>query len=250
MKKIKLILISVLIILSLNLVSASTKKWDFNIEGGIVLPGYNDVQIPNTEDGTRFSLKNDLKIDNKIYYRFRLSYSLGKKSALSLLYAPLTVKAKGVLKKPIDFNGTHFNTGTPVKGLYRFNSYRLTYKYRLVGKPKIKIWVGFTAKIRDAEVKIEDGSKISSKTNVGFVPLLHLDIEWLWGRHLGLLFEADALAAKQGRAEDVSTAIFYKTGKNIKLKFGYRFVEGGADVEEVYNFAMLNYLYGGITFTF
>lgn len=229
---------------------ASDGNWFVDIEGGLITPGYNDVQIPNNETGTRFSLKNDLDIKQKAYYRLRLTYRLGEKHALSLLYAPLSLNASGILESPVNFEGVQFDRGSSVNALYRFNSYRLTYRYQLVSKPKLNLWIGFTAKIRDAEIKLETDTRESSKTNVGFVPLLHVYLEWKWGKRLGFLFEADALAAKQGRAEDLAAAIFYNLGRNVKLKFGYRFVEGGANVDEVYNFAMINYFYGGLIFSF
>jgi hypothetical protein len=251
MKKIfKSFLLIALIGTGLSGLWASAGNWSVDIEGGLIIPGYNDVQIPNNDSGTRFSLKNDLDIEQKAYYRLRLTYRLGKKHALSLLYAPLSLDAAGILEAPVNFEGVHFDSGSSVNALYRFNSYRLTYKYRLVSKPKLNFWIGFTAKIRDAEVKLETDTRESSKSNVGFVPLLHVYLEWKWGKRLGFLFEADALAAKQGRAEDVAAAIFYRLGKNVKLKFGYRFVEGGANVDEVYNFAMINYFYGGLIFNF
>jgi hypothetical protein len=251
MKKIfKLLLLIVLVVTGLSGLRASEGKWFVDIEGGMVTPGYNDVQIPNNETGTRFSLKNDLDIEQKAYYRLRLTYRLGKKHALSLLYAPLSLDATGILESPVNFEGIHFDSDSFVNALYRFNSYRLTYKYQLVSKPKLNFYIGFTAKIRDAEVKLETDTRNSSKTNVGFVPLLHVSLQWKWGKRLGFLFEADALAAKQGRAEDVATAIFYHLGRNVNLKFGYRFVEGGANVDEVYTFAMINYFFGGLIFSF
>ncbi|MGD2086736.1 MAG: hypothetical protein PVH61_11165 [Candidatus Aminicenantes bacterium] len=251
MKKIfKSLLLTALIMTGISGLWAAAGKWSVDMEGGMVFPGYNDVQIPNDETGTRFSLKNDLDIEEKAYYRLRLTYRLGKKHALSLLYAPLSLKAAGILEAPVNFEGVRFDSGSSVNALYRFNSYRLTYRYQLVSKPKLNFWIGFTAKIRDAEVKLETDMRESSKTNVGFVPLLHVSLQWNWGKSLGFLFEADALAAKQGRAEDVAAAIFYRLGRNVKLKFGYRFVEGGADVDEVYNFALINYFYGGVIFNF
>jgi hypothetical protein len=246
----KSLLLIVPMVTGLSGLWASGGKWFVDIEGGLITPGYNNVQIPNNDNGTRFSLKNDLDIRQKAYYRLRLTYRLGKKHALSLLYAPLSLNATGILEAPVNFEGAHFDSGSSVNALYRFNSYRLTYKYRLASKPKLDFWIGFTAKIRDAEVKLETDTRESSKANVGFVPLLHVSLEWKWGKRFGFLFEADALAAKPGRAEDVAAAIFYHLARNTKLKFGYRFVEGGANVDEVYNFAMINYFYGGVIFSF
>jgi hypothetical protein len=245
MNKVICVLSLVLIVAWAAALGAEEGRWTVDLEGGVVVPGYNDVQVPN-ETGTRFSLKDDLKIDNKIYYRLRLGVRIGQRHGLSLLYAPLTLNAGGVLAQPVTFEGVGFGAGSAVDALYRFNSYRLTYRYRLVGTPNLNLWLGLTAKIRDAEISLSSGALKSTKTNVGFVPLLHLYLKWKWTKRWGFIFEADALAAKQGRAEDVSAAIFYHLGPNWALKTGYRLVEGGADVDEVYNFALINYWYAGI----
>ncbi len=236
---------------TIPLSSATGKQplFTLDIEGGDIFPGYNDVRIPNT-GGTLFSIKNDLDLKGKAYYRLRLTTRLGERHAISLLYAPLSLTADGVLGKTIDFTDSTFTAGTAVDARYTFNSYRLTYRYLLVRKPKISLWIGFTAKIRDAEIRLTSAQQDALSDNVGFVPLLHLFLDWKWGPKVGMTLEADALAAKQGRAEDVAAAIYYKTGKNLGFKIGYRFVEGGADASEVYTFAMINYLFGGMWISF
>jgi hypothetical protein len=224
-------------------------RWTAEIEGGAVFSGTNDARIPNA-GGTLFSLSEDLDIAAKAYYRLRISYALSRRHELSLLYAPLTLKAAGRLPAAVNFTGVLFPKDTSVDGIYTFNSYRLTYRYRLVDKPRLRLDIGFTAKIRDAEIALASPSLSASKTNVGFVPLLHLRLAWDWGPKLGLLLEADAAAAKQGRAEDVLLAVSWQLGARTALRIGYRFVEGGADVDEVYNFAWIHYLAAGLAFSF
>lgn len=247
MKKTMILIISLTGLFSLTLTAGV--EWSLDIESGYVMSGYNTIQIPR-DTGTRFSLKNDLDIKGKIYDRIRLNAWFGNRHGLSLLYAPLSLKADGTLEKAVVFEGVTFPAGSVVDALYRFNSYRLTYRYRLIVKPKLDLWLGFTAKIRDAEIRITAEPLVSAKTNVGFVPLLHLYIDWKWNKKSGLLFDADASAAKQGRAEDVSAAIYYSINSFWSIKGGYRFVEGGADVEATYNFALIHYVYAGILFRF
>jgi hypothetical protein len=230
--------------------TAKDPGWTLDLESGLVVPGYNDVQIPNNDSATRFSLKDDLGIDSKAYYRLRLSYQLGQRHELSLLYAPLSLKAEGILKKPVNYQDARFEVGTTVNGVYRFNSYRLSYRYRLVDKTSLSLWLGFTAKIRDAEIKLQSIDQVSSRTNVGFVPLLHLYLDWQWGNRWGMILEADALAAKQGRAEDVAAIVYYRLTRNVRFKIGYRFVEGGSNGDEVYNFAFINYVSAGMILNF
>ncbi|MCX6557030.1 MAG: hypothetical protein NTW95_06300 [Candidatus Aminicenantes bacterium] len=249
--KIKIFLI-VLIIVQAAAAAAEpgpARRWTAEIESGAVFSGYNDARIPNA-GGTLFSLSEDLAIAAKPYYRLRVSYALSRRHELSLLYAPLTLKAAGRLPADVSFTGVLFPKATEVEGIYTFNSYRLTYRYRLVDKARLRLDVGFTAKIRDAEIALAGAALNASKTNVGFVPLLHLRLDWEWSDRLGVLLEADAAAAKQGRAEDVLLALNWRLSPRTQLRFGYRFVEGGADVDEVYNFAWIHYLAAGLAFAF
>jgi hypothetical protein len=112
------------------------------------------------------------------------------------------------------------------------------------------VGIGFTAKIRDAVVKVEGDGRSSEKTNVGFVPLLNFRIMWQFHKNWGLLLEGDAAAAAQGRAEDILFALQYSLNEKIHFRVGYRIIEGGADVEEVYNFSLIHYLSAGLTITF
>ncbi len=224
-------------------------RWTAELEGGAVFSGYNEARIPNA-GGTLFSLSGDLDIAAKAYYRLRLSYAISRRHELSLLYAPLTLKAKGTLPAAVNFTGVLFPQGSAVDGIYTFNSYRLTYRYRLVDQSRLRLDIGFTAKVRDAEIALAAPGLAASKANVGFVPLLHLRLAWDWGARLGLLLEADAAAARQGRAEDVLLALNWRLSPRAQLRLGYRFVEGGADVDEVYNFAWIHYIAAGFAFNF
>ncbi len=62
--------------------------------------------------------------------------------------------------------------------------------------------------------------------------------------------DGDALAAPQGRAEDVLLALQLRLNEGLMLKAGYRILEGGANVEEVYNFALIHFIIAGATYRF
>lgn len=158
-----------------------------------------------------------------------------------LLYAPLSIKADGTFDKNVLFAGSNFPANTPVEATYRFNSYRFTYRYDFIDSEKFELGLGFTAKIRDAEISLKSDQQTGKKTNVGFVPILNFRLHWLMSERLGVLLDGDALAAKQGRAEDVLLALTWKLSDAFTVKAGYRILEGGADNDEVYNFTLLNY---------
>ena len=49
-------------------------------------------------------------------------------------------------------------------------------------------------------------------------------------------------------AEDVLAGIIYGKSDKFRIKIGYRLLEGGADNDEVYTFALINYVVFGLMF--
>lgn len=235
-------LISVFFVVAILFMQPSAKaQLSLDIESGAIIVGYNDVRIPG-DAGTLLSLTDDLSSKPTAFVRLRAGYTIKSRHTISVLYAPLTVKSDGSTAFPIYFEGVTFPANTPLDASYTFNSYRITYRYDFVKKPKFEFGLGFTAKIRDAEIALNSDGLASSKTNVGFVPIINFRLNWIMNEKFGLLLEGDALAAPQGRAEDVLLAATYKISPKITLKAGYRILEGGADNDEVYNFSLFNYL--------
>jgi len=219
--------------------------WQFDIESGAAINGYNDVRIPG-KGGTYFSLTEDLDSDPYFFYRVRFSRDLGERHYLSLLVAPLRFKSHGSPDWDVLFVDKVFNAGDDLTGHYRFDSYRLTYRYTLHKSERLTAGIGLTAKIRDAEISLEDADQKATKKNTGFVPLVNFQLQWRLNSKLGILAEGDALAAPQGRAEDILLALTGDIDENLRLKVGYRLLEGGADNDEVYTFALVHYLVVGI----
>ena len=211
-----------------------------DLEGGYVFSVSNDVQIPGTT-GTRFSLTDELGSDNTLFMRGRLSYTFGERHVVSILVAQLNIPASGRVGKPIVFEGVTFPALAWLKADYRFDSYRLTYRYTVRRSERFTAGVGVTGKIRDAAITLESVDLVSRKENTGFVPLINFEVRWRFARDIWVLFEGDALAAPQGRAEDVLLAVQYFPSEKFGFKGGWRFLEGGADNEEVYSFAFLSY---------
>ncbi len=236
----------IVLMLSMSINMASLKgQFSLDIETGAVTTGYNDVRIPG-DLGTFFSLKDDLIPKTELFLRLRASYTLKSRHTFSLLYAPLETVSKGKVPNDILFEGVTFPANTDLEGTYKFNSYRFTYRYGIVMKPKFEFGLGFTAKIRDAKIALASASDESVKTNVGFVPIINFRMFVKPGEKFGILLEGDALAAPQGRAEDILLAATYKISERLELKAGYRILEGGADNAEVYNFALFNYAAVGL----
>jgi hypothetical protein len=240
---------SLLLICFFSSISFVNAQANIDIESGSVFTGYNNVRIPG-DAGTLFSLKTDLNAKPNIFIRLRAGYTIKSRHAISLLYAPLIVKSSGLTNRQIDFNGVTFPLNTALDASYKFNSYRITYRYDFIKRDKIEFGLGLTAKIRDAEIALSSEGLASAKKNVGFVPIINFRLNWKMNDKIGVLFEGDALAAPQGRAEDVLLAGTYKFSDQYLVRLGYRILEGGADNDEVYNFTLFHYASFGMTYTF
>jgi hypothetical protein len=248
--KIKFLLYASLMAMSVFSMPIFTNAQVFiDVESGAVFTGYNNVRIPG-DSGTALSLKDDLKAEPAAFIRLRAGITIGSRHTISVLYAPLKVKSEGLSAMKIDFNGVRFPANTQLNATYKFNSYRITYRYDIVKKTKFEFGLGFTAKIRDAEIALNGQGMSSSKTNVGFVPIINFRLYWKMNKKIGLLLEGDALAAPQGRAEDVLLAGTYEFSDHFLFRIGYRILEGGADNDEVYNFALVHYASIGLSYTF
>jgi len=243
-----MIIINTLVLVSLipnNLFAQA----EIDIESGLITSGYNDARIPGN-NGTLFSFSEELKSDNEFYYRLRLNYRYGDKHTVSILIAPLTIHANGSFDNDVTFQDLTFPAHTSVDGIYIFNSYRLTYRNDFHQGERLEFGLGLTAKIRDAEIGLKNDYQESSKVNVGFVPIINFRLLYKMNEQLGLLLEGDALAAPQGRAEDVLAALTYRATDKATVKLGYRILEGGAGNDEVYTFSLIHYLAFAVSLEF
>ncbi len=235
------VILAVLALIPGGAIAGSTRPITIELEAGPVWQSRNDIEIPNDGSATRFSLVDLVGSGPYFSYRAYISLNFAQKHGVRLLLAPLTIEDSGTPPVPIGFDGETFEPGVPVNATYRFNSYRLTYRYAFFENERWCWRVGFTAKIRDAEIALTQRGVSASNSNVGFVPLLHVSGEWRWSQKLSVLLDADALAAPQGRAEDVALKLSYQMADRWTMAVGYRMLEGGADNDDVYTFAWLHY---------
>lgn len=239
----------VLYLLGYGFISCAHAQRVLDVEASIVVPSYNNVAVPG-DNGTRFSLTDDLDAKNATAFRLRYSQIFSGKHWIAILAAPLTMESHGTLHKSIDFNGTTFPEGSSIDATFRFDSYRLMYRYRLHQTDMFQFRLGGALKVRDAAIKLESNGLKSEKNNTGVVPLLSFNLTWMPFKKFYFLIDGEALAAPQGRAEDILFAAQYNAKESFSLRLGYRLLEGGADNDEVYTFSLFHYILAGATWLF
>lgn len=252
-RQIGVVLSCLLHILPLSVVAAAdgdVPRFVIEFEAGPVWQTVNDVQVPNDSRGTRFSLVDVVGKGPWLAGRLYATWNFNSKHGIRALAAPLSITESAELGAPIEFAGGSFAAGQPTEATYKFNSWRLSYRYRFYKSSRWQWWVGFTAKVRDAKIRLVQDNVAAEKTDVGFVPLLHVAGTLQFAERWTAELDVDALAGGPGRAEDASLKLRYRLGERWSLAAGYRTVEGGADVDAVYNFAWLHYAVASIGLTF
>jgi len=150
------------------------------------------------------------------------------------------------LGKEVFFAGEVFDPTASTDATYKFSSYRFTYRYRFYNGDTWRWKIGFTGFVRDARIALRQGNTFAEDTDVGFVPLVHLKGEARLSDSWRFNLDFEGLGASQGRAFDIVAKMGYALSDNWELGFGYRTIEGGADVERVYNFAWLHFAVASI----
>lgn len=235
------------LILFLLLTPVSWAQSYVRFEGASVWQSRNDQRIPGNT-GTEFSIA-DFDKGPFFGYRLYVGHLWGDRHEVRLLYAPLEFDVSGQLSRATFFEGQNFAPGTPTKVDYKFNSYRVTYAYHFDPQGDWELALGFTAKIRDARVRLEQAGISSEKSNIGFVPLLNFQAKYNFNDEWRFRFDVDGLAAPQGRAFDAALFI-ERDFKPWSVFAGYRTVEGGADNDDVYSFAWVHYATVGAAIAF
>lgn len=223
-------------------------EWHASIELGAAWQTRNDFRIPG-DGGTLVALA-DYDSGPVPAFRATLTWDLTERQSIRLLAAPLSVETTFTPTAPIAFQDLVFPAGQATDASYAFNSYRATWYWRFPPGQRWSFRLGATVKVRDAEIGLAGTPGASVKDDLGAVPLLYACAKYQATDRVALELEADALAAPQGRAEDVSLKAVYRVSDRVDLDFGYRLLEGGADNDEVYTFAFFHYVVAGVRVRF
>jgi len=215
-----------------------------SLEAGPAWQTRNDFRIPG-DGGTLVELA-EYDPGPVAAVRATLTWDLSARQSLRLLAAPLRLETTFTPDSPVVFQDLVFPSGRPTDATYVFNSYRLSWYWRFPPGEKWSFRLGATLKVRDAEIGLAGDPGSSVKEDLGVVPLLYLYARYQATDRFALELEADALAAPQGRAEDVSLKGVFRLSDRVELDLGYRLLEGGADNDDVYTFAFFHYAVAGV----
>ncbi|MCU0315199.1 MAG: hypothetical protein MUC92_01260 [Fimbriimonadaceae bacterium] len=225
------------------------KKWTLDFEFASTTMPKNNVAIPGA-GGTPFAFRSLTGEGPFTNFKAILLYEGQTGPGWRLFLAPFRISGVGRLSASTQFEGFNFAPGVDTEGIYRFNSWRVTYRNRWNVGASSDLRVGFTLKVRDAEVTVRQGSERRSKKDVGVVPLLHLAGSSQISDAFRFEFDIDGAAAPQGRAVDLALRVTYDINPNFSATLGWRTLEGGADNDTVFNFTQFNSVTLGVRYRF
>ncbi len=215
-------------------------KFNFEIEVGALEFTRNDVRNPG-DTGTQFKFSALNATGPAGYARVYAEAKVSKRNTLRFLYAPLQVSGTGTLPTRTFFENANFQPNVPTEGIYKFNNYRATWRYTLKESERWKVQLGAGALIRDAKIELRQGALRVADPDLGFVPIAAFTAQLNATPRTHLIFDFEGLGASQGRALDGAAKINFDLTKRLYVGAGVRVLDGGADVDSVYNFARIRY---------
>ena len=216
-------------------------RFQVEFETGAVWQSRNEIHIPDSADGTRFDLRQLQGSGPEVQRRVELTWNVAHRHSIRFVYAPLSFSGTGSFANPVRFAGSTFASGTATDSDYRFDSYRLTYRYLAYESERWRLRIGATAFIRDAKVELRQPGVTASDSDVGFVPLLSANVEYQLAPRWTALVDFDGLVSTQGRAIDAAAKIRYDFTDTWFVTAGYRVFEGGVDNGERFAFGWYNF---------
>jgi len=155
---------------------AADSRFRVQLEGSALWQTRNTFRLPGPS-GTEIRLA-DYSSGPFFAGRIYGEWNIDEYHGLRALVAPFSVTVAYTPTQPASIGGKTFAAGAPVTSRYTFNSYRLTYRYVFNPGSQIAFRLGFTGKIRDANIVTTDGNQVAENPNLGFVPLIHLGARW------------------------------------------------------------------------
>lgn len=198
----------------------------------IVQVGKNDSRIDYRKDAGQTNLYP--------YLRFEAGLLIGGKHEVEALYQPLDLVTKSSPVRPLSVDGVQFAAGQPMRFRYGFSFYRLSYFYKIRLADNASLSLGGAGQIRNATLEFEalDGSRMRTRRDLGFVPLLGLRAHYAPTKKLWFGTEIVGFYAPirylNGGNSDVEGAIF-----DSSLRMGMR------ASEKLYPYLNLRWVGGG-----
>ena len=228
---------------------SDSSGWTAELETGGLWFSRNRARIPS-DTGSTVDLRDLTGSGGDPYVRLYVGYDFNERHSVRLNLAPVRKTGRGTLNREVEFDGETFEADTPTRASYKFNTYRLTYRWMFHRDDDWDLGLGAALLVRDAHIELRQDNVRARNEDLGFVPLLHLYGAYHLTDRTSLVLDFEGAAAPQGRALDLAVQVRHTLPTGWHVFGGYRTLEGGADNSSVYTFAWLHHATVGIGYRF
>lgn len=111
---------------------------------------------------------------------------------------------------------------------WRLDAPRVTWRRAWIDSPELKLRLGVTARLRDSGAGAGQGPLLSSRSDGGFVPLLHASFEQRLGDRFSLLADVDAMVPGGATMLDAGVRLRYDFNQAWAGTMAYRLLDGAS----------------------
>lgn len=245
MKKFTLSILALTLTLSYVTQAKDLKPSDIAFRGvaetGFLYVIAHEIQFSN--NGTNFDYVADGGQDVLFpVTRYSVELDVGKKNTFILLYQPLQIASKSLLRNDLVVDNQTFPALSTVNFRYDFPFYRASYLRELMTSSNpLKLAAGASLQIRNATISFEssDGERFRTNSDIGLVPALKLRGHYTFAKRFFAGFEADGIYAPvsylNGSDNEIVGAILdasLRVGAQIRMPgavfVNMRYIGGGA----------------------
>jgi hypothetical protein len=231
-------LIFLLVILNISIQSENIRLCG-TVESGFLAVLDHKIQL--SKSGTYFDYDDEGGQNNLFAVRrFALDLYLNRKHSLTLLYQPLSLVTREVLRRDVSVDSMLYPKGTGMRFQYDFPYYRLSYLYNIAKNPDNILAFGISMQIRNATIAFEslDGTRLRTEQDIGPVPILKFRWKYSLNKNFWVGSDMDGFYAPISYLNGSDTEV---TGAILDAS-----LQGGLNVSEISSvFLNLRYLGGG-----
>ncbi len=220
--------------------SAAGKDISGTVETGFLAVLDHKIQL--SKDGTYFDYGKEGGQDVlSAVTRFSLDWRISPKHCITLLYQPLALESREVLRRDVRFDGLLYPAGTNLLCRYYFPYYRVSYLRDFSPLPEKETAIGLSLQIRNATIEFEslDGTLLRVNHNIGPVPVIKVRLRRPLGQAFWWGAEADGFYAPisylngsntevTGAILDASARAGFKVSDRSDVFMNMRYLGGGA----------------------
>jgi hypothetical protein len=233
--------------ISLPAAAQERTAWRLDLEAGVTFQNDNSVRVDG-RTSTRFDMNRLQGEPASPFFRATVEADPWQRHGFRFAYQYLRTEGSGALPGATTFTTGVFAPGVRTTGKHRFDTWRFTSRCTLVQQENVRLRIGVTGLIRDAEIRLTQGGLVRRDSDLGFVPLLHASFDGRIAPRVTLMGEIDALGASQGRAIDLGLRAACGLDRHWQVTGGWRFLDGGANNQDVFHFARFHTLTAGVAY--